>query len=68
MQFKQGDKVECIDESGNVRYRGIYLGSGHPGVNIGVKDRSKVHHAVQVNDNGDTVYLEAPVWSLRIAR
>ncbi len=66
--MKQGDKVEAIDESGNVRYTGLFLGSGHPAESVGVRDRSKVHHAIQVNDKGDVVYLEAFYWSIRQAR
>lgn len=68
MNVKPGDKVEAIDDSGNVKYAGIYLGSGHPAASVGVADRSKLHHAVQVGDKGDTVYLEAFYWSLRQAR
>ncbi len=68
MQFKQGDKVECIDDSGNIKYTGVYLGSGHPAASVGVRDNSKLHHAVQVNNSGGTVYLDAYYWTLRMAR
>jgi len=68
MNVKPGDKVDAIDDSGNVKYSGIYLGTGHPALSVGVADRSKLHHAVQVDDKGDTVYLEAFYWSLRKAR
>ena len=63
--MKQGDRVDAIDESGNVRYTGFYLGSGNPAASVGVADRSKVHHAIQVNEKGDVVYLDAFYWSLR---
>lgn len=68
MNFKQGDKVDVINESGNVAYTGLYLGSGHPAQSISVQDRSHIHHAVQVNDKGDTVYVDAMYWTLRKAR
>lgn len=65
MNFKQGDKVEAINDSGNVQYVGLYLGEGYPGKNIPVKDHSKSHYAIQVNDAGDAVYLETYYWTLR---
>lgn len=66
--MKQGDRVEAIDETGNVKYSGVFLGSGHPASSVGVADRSRLHHAVQVNEQGDVVYLEAMYWTLRKAR
>lgn len=68
MNFKPGDRVDAIDDSGNVKYTGVYLGSGHPAADVGVSDRTKLHHAVQIGERGDTVYLEAFYWSLRKAR
>ncbi len=63
--MKQGDLVEAIDTAGVVKYKGTFLGSGHPTQSVGVRDRSKIHHAIQINDRGDTVYLEAFYWTLR---
>jgi hypothetical protein len=68
MNFKPGDRVDAIDDSGNVKYTGLYLGSGHPAAGVGVSDRTKLHYAIQIGDRGDTVYLEAFYWSLRQAR
>jgi hypothetical protein len=68
MNFKNGEKVDAINSEGIVKYTGFYLGQGHPGANVPVADRSKLHWAIQVNNAGDVVYLDSFYWSLRQAR
>ena len=68
MNFKQGDRVDAINESGHVIYTGVYLASGRPTKTIIVEDPTHIHHAIQVNDKGDTVYVDASYWTLRNAR
>ena len=66
--MKNGDKVDAIDDTGSVKYTGTFLGSGHPAESVGVRDRSRVHYAVQVSNSGDVVYLDAFYWSLRLSQ
>lgn len=68
MEFKTGDRVEAIDENGNVRHSGFYLGKGYPKEEVGVKDKTKLHYAVQVDDSGGVAYLQVGYWTLRPAR
>jgi len=65
-----GTKVEAIDEDGIIKYTGTYLGTGRPTAEVPIasSSREREHHAVQVNDKGDVVYLDVFFWTLREVR
>jgi hypothetical protein len=66
MKFEVGTNVKALDDSGNVRYTGKYLGHGVPSRSVKVTSPDRKHHAVQVNGT-DVVYLDEYFWTIILA-
>ena len=64
MKFEVGADVKAVDESGNVRYAGKYLGYGVPSKSVKVATPDRRHHALQVNGTTDVVYLDEFFWTI----